>query len=188
MVLSAHRLTSYLFMVDQHVSYFQMVVNWPICSMVLVYLPTFGWFLGQMLVNIPAPWSIWVVYPPFFLLTQLLTPSAQTKPRWTRRLSCWRCWWAPTEAVEVGTALNFIQMVYIYILSIDRYVFICMHKTYIYTHTHFMYIYIYIVFMCLHRNIYLVTWTELWIDRLSPCKQGHFLLPCFVVKCPSGVC
>ena len=25
----------------------------PICSMVLVYLPTFGWFLGQMLVNIP---------------------------------------------------------------------------------------------------------------------------------------
>ena len=24
------------------------------------YLPTFGWFLGQMLVNIPAPWSIWV--------------------------------------------------------------------------------------------------------------------------------
>ena len=24
-----------------------------------VYLPAFGWFLGQMLVNIPAPWSIW---------------------------------------------------------------------------------------------------------------------------------
>ena len=27
----------------------------------MVYLPTFGWFLGQMLVNIPAPWSIWVL-------------------------------------------------------------------------------------------------------------------------------
>jgi hypothetical protein len=25
----------------------------------MVYLPTFGYFLGQMLVNIPAPWSIW---------------------------------------------------------------------------------------------------------------------------------
>ena len=25
----------------------------------MVYLPTFGWFLGQMLVNILAPWSIW---------------------------------------------------------------------------------------------------------------------------------
>ena len=24
----------------------------------MVYLPTFGWFLGYMLVNIPAPWSI----------------------------------------------------------------------------------------------------------------------------------
>ena len=33
--------------------------NIPRCSMVLVYLPTFGWFLGQMLVNIPAPWNIW---------------------------------------------------------------------------------------------------------------------------------
>ena len=29
------------------------VVQYPICSMVLEYLPTFGWFLGQMLVNIP---------------------------------------------------------------------------------------------------------------------------------------
>ena len=28
----------------------------------LVYLPTFWWFLGQMLVNIPAPWSIWDLY------------------------------------------------------------------------------------------------------------------------------
>ena len=33
---------------------------YPRCSMVLVYLPTFGQFSGQMLVNIPAPWSIWV--------------------------------------------------------------------------------------------------------------------------------
>ena len=37
----------------------------PICSMYgsftmfYIYLPTFEWFLGQMLVNIPAPWSIW---------------------------------------------------------------------------------------------------------------------------------
>ena len=33
-------------------------------------LPTFGWFLGQMLVNIPAPWSIWVVG--FFQYLELL--------------------------------------------------------------------------------------------------------------------
>ena len=26
----------------------------------MVYLPIFGWFLGQMLVKNPAPWSIWV--------------------------------------------------------------------------------------------------------------------------------
>ena len=38
----------------------------PICSMVLVYVPTFGWFLGQMLVNIPAPWSIWDSVNPKF--------------------------------------------------------------------------------------------------------------------------
>ena len=31
--------------------------SYPMCSMVLVYKT--GWFLGQMLANIPAPWSIW---------------------------------------------------------------------------------------------------------------------------------
>ena len=28
----------------------------------MVYLPTCGWFSGQMLVNIPAPWSIWALF------------------------------------------------------------------------------------------------------------------------------
>jgi hypothetical protein len=37
----------------------------------MVYLPTFWWFLGQMLVNIPAPWSIWDLYG--FIIESALT-------------------------------------------------------------------------------------------------------------------
>ena len=32
-------------------------VKHPICSIFGIYFPTFGWFLGYMLVNVPAPWS-----------------------------------------------------------------------------------------------------------------------------------
>ena len=49
----------------------------------MVYLPTFGRFLGQMLVNIPAPWSIWdtnqyswISYSYPFTLRLFGTPSA----------------------------------------------------------------------------------------------------------------
>ena len=34
----------------------------PICSMYGIFTYKTGWFVGQMLVNIPAPWSIWDWY------------------------------------------------------------------------------------------------------------------------------
>ena len=39
--------------------WFIIVMSYPHQAPCTIHLPTFAWFLGPMLVNIPAPWSIW---------------------------------------------------------------------------------------------------------------------------------
>ena len=42
----------------------------PICSMVLIYLRTFGWFLGQMLVNIPCMEHMGPIYRIYYIVEE----------------------------------------------------------------------------------------------------------------------
>ena len=100
-------------------------VTVPRCSMVLVYLPSrTGWFLGHMLVNIPAPWSIWAPNSPDSLGVALVgwpfgkrirRKSAkieeQNSKEWVHILSC---------------ILSYIYIVYIYI-SILYYMYITIY-------------------------------------------------------------
>ena len=50
----------------------------------MVCLATFGWFWWQMLVNIPAPWSIWVLIcqVQMFIASMALNISASSGQRW----------------------------------------------------------------------------------------------------------
>ena len=56
-----------------------MEVIQPRCSMVLEDLPTFTPKIAQMSVNIPAPWSIWVIYPPWNFLYEMVGLNAQKR-------------------------------------------------------------------------------------------------------------
>jgi hypothetical protein len=47
--------------------------------MVLEDLPTFTPKIAQMSVNIPAPWSIWVIYPPWNFLYEMVGLNAQKR-------------------------------------------------------------------------------------------------------------
>jgi hypothetical protein len=63
----------------------------PICSMCGIFTYKTGWFLGQMLVNIPAPWSIlsWILSPRHDVSDILTAPRSRWRshlprsPRWS---------------------------------------------------------------------------------------------------------
>ena len=98
----------------------------------MVYLPTFGWFLGQMLVNIPATWSIWDI-----LFLNQFHPKQIGAPPW--RFPCsWR-WrvpeefthrkWAfkPLQATNYGDLMGFIGIYQWYGYGYICYIYMCIY-------------------------------------------------------------